>query len=754
MHQDSISCLKKIALCSLVIGCASLNVIATALPDEFMVTTRWRDLFSRHSPSVNPAFLTEENYFSGRIGGGLMSEDFKLIEGGVTIPVGLFQSWGFSYFGEIPPAISGTTWVGDSIGSLSEALGGSKNIFMFSYANNIWKGLSIGLNLNTSYYSNFGSPIINLSGDLGLSYRLVLDPVLGEHLLGITVQNLSSFSDVSNKNFSNNIKASWASYYFDRQIDFGVDFDIKNLYAAIKENVPSAIEYKYGLRLGAWILRALNLYGMIGTDYFGFAGGMNFPQINNGRDFSILYQFTKMTNDNDVFSNSIYLRGDFGLHREEAYAKSMVRSLDMAPNDLYMRACKLYFAGKYWDAFFLFSQIVVQFPTFFKNDWVQYYRGACLEKMDMRELSSQNYKEMKNDYARSSAVPHADLGLMRIAYRDDNTAAVTTQFEALNRSDVPDSLKFHAYYIMAQTQMKQKQYAQAIELFNQIPETHPEYPFAQHSLAISYVLTYNMEGALNSLGNCIEAKVQTNEQREIINRSYVFLGFMFYEQLALSKAVTALRMVSKQSYFYEDALLGMCWTALRARQWNDCITNGQLLQKITNKAPLQCEGSLIEAYAHLMLKEYGPALTVLTAASEKAKTLGGPSKDSLENQTVQYRVNRKNYEVLAFDVNKIALELQSSTVLHQSDSLHTLQLDGKTKLDRYYLFNDEFYRKSFFARNVETIKSDVEYTLAIVQKISNLSDKTDLQQKMQDKQKQLDDEISKLKQQMKTMEKK
>jgi hypothetical protein len=424
----------------------------------------------------------------------------------------------------------------------------------------------------------------------------------------------------------------------------------------------------------------------------------------------------------------------------------------MAPNELYNRACKLYYEAKYWDAFFLFSQIQVQFPSFFKNDWVQYYRGACLEKVDMRDVASQNYHDVKKDFAKSSVVPYADLGLMRIAYRDENSALVGSQFQILNSAGVPDSLKFHAYYLMAEQDMRDKNYQQAVQLFSLIPDTHPEYPFAQHSLGIAYVLTYNMEDALNALGNSIDSKVTTNEQREIVNRSYLFLGYMFYEQLALSKAVTALRSVSNMSYYYEDATLGLCWTALRARQWADCITYGQTLQKISPKPTLQCEGALIEAYAQLMQKNYSQALTVLTAASTKAKSLKTPSVDTLEAEQVKYRVNRKAYEVLAFDVNRISLELPSSAVLHQIDSLHKTQGDDKTKLDKYHTFANEFSRSSFFARNSDNVKNDIEYALAIVQKISQQSNKEEAEQKMDQKQKELDSQIQKLKQQMNNME--
>jgi len=60
-----------------------------------------------------------------------------------------------------------------------------------------------------------------------------------------------------------------------------------------------------------------------------------------------------------------------------------------------------------------------------------------------------------------------------------------------------------------------------------------------------------MEDAFECARNCIEAKAQTESQKEIVNRSYVLLGYIFYEQMALSKAVTALRMVPKSSYYFE-----------------------------------------------------------------------------------------------------------------------------------------------------------------------------------------------------------
>jgi tetratricopeptide (TPR) repeat protein len=466
-----------------------------------------------------------------------------------------------------------------------------------------------------------------------------------------------------------------------------------------------------------------------------------------------MYQFMSLIdNNNDVMSppasHSFYLRVQFGQHREEAYAERMARFVDLAPSELYNKACKLYFAGKYWDAFFVFSQIVVQYPNFFKNDWVKYYKASCLENLDMREASMENYEKAKQEFPRSSIIPYLHLGQMRLYYREDAGNSVYNLYSLLNKPDVPDSLKYHAYYLMAETYLKQKNYQPAIELFSQVPETHPDYIFSQHSLATAQILSLKMEDALNALGNCIEAKAQTESQKEIVNRSYVLLGYIFYEQMALSKAVTALRMVPKSSYYFEDALLGLCWTALRARQWNDCVTMSQSLQKTSAKIPLQCDAGLIEGYANLMLKNYKQAFDILEAADSKAKAYAPPSADSLESQRNTYRTNRKDYATVANNVDNIAKELQSSYVLQQIDSLHRTQQGGKKLLDDFYHYVNEFGRNKFFSRNTDVIKGDIEYALAISQKLSQSTNKSEVQEQMQSKQKEIDQQIDKLKKEM------
>ena len=66
----------------------------------------------------------------------------------------------------------------------------------------------------------------------------------------------------------------------------------------------------------------------------------------------------------------------------------------------------------------MFSELFVEYPDFFKNDWVSYFIGSCQENLDMRTTAVEAYNQTREKYARSAAVPFSDLGLMRVKYRE------------------------------------------------------------------------------------------------------------------------------------------------------------------------------------------------------------------------------------------------------------------------------------------------------------------------------------------------
>ena len=85
------------ALCAACISGFFCGTRADGLPGEFLISDQWRRLLAYYSPLSNPAFMTEQNYVSLR-GAFALSLDgpSRLFEAGAVVPVGLYQSAGFS----------------------------------------------------------------------------------------------------------------------------------------------------------------------------------------------------------------------------------------------------------------------------------------------------------------------------------------------------------------------------------------------------------------------------------------------------------------------------------------------------------------------------------------------------------------------------------------------------------------------------------------------------------------------------------
>lgn len=119
---------------------SSFTVFADGLPGEAMVTQRWRALFSDCSPLSNPAFINEANYISGRLAWTNTLGEFNMLETGVTIPIGLYQAAGFTWLLQSSQPYPATTV--DASGNIVQESGSmisdQENLFMFSYANNVW----------------------------------------------------------------------------------------------------------------------------------------------------------------------------------------------------------------------------------------------------------------------------------------------------------------------------------------------------------------------------------------------------------------------------------------------------------------------------------------------------------------------------------------------------------------------------------------------------------------------------------------
>jgi tetratricopeptide (TPR) repeat protein len=717
--------------------------------------------------------MLEQDYISLRLALSSTLGEFFMSEAGFSIPIGLYQSAGFTWLTKGASPIDSVGWNGEMPQLTNISYREQQNLFVLSYAINPWNRLTVGANLDIIHRYLWDAQYFGVGFDLGATYRLIRHPIWGYHLIGLSTQNLYNIILDSEDELSRNVKFSWNGSFVENRIEAALEYNLRDLlpddsaFTAWNEATQSFIgtetelEWSVTGRLGGWILQIFKLYwlygfDMEGIDYWGLSIGVNVPSVNIGRDMMFAYQYLSVV-EGIAASHSYYMKVDIGKHREEVYARKMARHVNVEPNDLYERAMRFYYKGNYWDAFYIYNKILVEYPDFFKNDWVTYYAGSCQEELDMRQSARQRYDNTLDSYGRSTVRHFASLGKIRIVYRNEEYTQVSRLYTTYMQSEAFDSLKHHATYIMGQTYMAQGEYGKAIQLFDDIPDAHPDYAFAQHSLGVSHIHRGDNEKAVDAFRNCLGAVTPTKKAEEIVNRSRLMLGYMLYEGMtteenAIAKAVTLLRQVPATSIYYQDALLGLGWLAMKARQWVDCENAGQQLQQISSFRTVKAEGALLQGYALMRLGESNRTVEILDKALKEIRKYSKPTPEEKEKKRVAYLVVRNNYQNLAGTMNNFADTRQSSTILQRIDSLHTQQKEIRDEISEYYDFFDSFDRERLFARNLETIMEDMEYLLATVEKKAGTERIRKMQKKYKTEQEELDEEIQRLEQEMEELE--
>jgi len=774
--------LSKTAFTGMLVVLATVGVMADGLPGEYYVTQRWRDLFAPYSPATNPALLTEENYVSIRgAWSPSLGNAFFLYEGGAVVPIGLYQSVGFTVLGVTSnEPIVGARWDFETqqIVSTGQEYYDNHMMLMTSYAINPFNRLSLGANVNYYKTPNFGDAIQGISLDVGATYRLSNHPVLGEHIVGLNFQNAISpnISRPEGEEFtiatqSINAKISWLGRMFDRQIDAGVDFDIKdftssaaNFAVAAVEDIGSndptrliegvkSIEFDFSGRVGFWLLRMINVYGHFGTGHWGVSGGMNVPSIFGGRDFQVAYQYTSITDDRASFTHTIYFRGQFGPHREQVYAQRMARQVQLGPGRLYNQMLSEHFAGNHWNSFFIGGRILTEFPDFFRNDYVVLYMGLNAEAMEMREMASENFNEVQADFPRSPVVPFAQLGLLRIAYREGDFSTVTSLFNQINLAAAPDSVKQAAAYYQGLVLLGQGKNIEAIQMFGAVPAGHEDYIFAQHSMAVAWAINGDMNKALEHLDNSVQSPARTPAQRAMAERSYLLMAFLYYEGglnegQSLVRAMAALRAIPSSSVYRSEALLGQAWVALKAANWSDVVSASNSLKSSTTDVILLSEADLLLAYRSIVDRQFANAVTLLEAAHQRLTSSTPLTQGDLKTREDRYFEDRANYFEVAQRARELALVNQSSYVISQIDSLAPVQRQQENTVREFGLYRDNFETTLFFGRGREKVLDDVSYALAKAREMQGASGASRAVERVQS----IDEEMRRLQEQLRAIE--
>lgn len=734
----------KSAVLGLIILLPVKLIFGDGLPGEYLLSDKWRQVFANQSPIDNPALIMEEPYLRVR---GVLSfssgDPARLWEMGVTMPVSLYQSAGLSILGESGNDVYGVLFNGDSL--VDDGVSRNSNLlFVGSYAINPWGKISIGTNFNLAYQGNFGQSAWGVGADLGISYRIMINPDFGYHIVGFSYRNLFSPKVSIRKSmpYSAQLKTQYHASLFQKRLflDYQLcisDFNSRTVMFLGNKKYDWDMELQVGVSPVPYVkviaFTDFRLWHDMGS--FGLVFGVDMPNVNSGKELSFLYQYRQNVQTDFLGNHSLYGTAQLGSHREELFAMHLTQKGQYAFNNLYTFAMSNYHNKNYWDAYFAFSRIESDYPEFFKNDAVAFYAASCLELLDMRSAALSAYRKVKEKYPHSQYAAQADLGILRINYRNGNHEQVRLQYNEINKNDVSDSIKQQAAYYMGETEVILGNYRDAASIFEQIGEDHSLYVFAQHSLATTHAFLNSANREVEKhLLNAINAQeAKSAAQKEIVNRSLIILGYLYYEEKSMAKAVAALRMVPKESYYYEDAQLGLGWAAVKSRQWQDCINVGEQIQKVSKKKIIRSEGQLLQAYGYLQQKNYRLAEEFLKLATSSMENYKTAEPKIPKDQLHRYQTWRNTYDSLANEITRIA-QLKLAKITNKNiDDLHKKQISIKGDIDLNIRSMDEYNRTRFFDKVFLKLRDDLEYALVTVLRIQSSIDQKNQTRQNQNK---------------------
>ena len=265
---------------------------AAGLPGEFQSTSWWRALHLKYSASQNPALLTEEDFISVRaVEALLQGTEFSLTEVGITIPIGWTQSVGFSVVSQNSGPVHTYVWENENADDPTYSNTGRTsfgiNDIIFSYATNPFSRLSFGGNAHLLYMNLFDEKTeFNFQLDAGASLRLLLHPILGRHLIGVSMSNILPGSR-EERIVSSTARVCYIGTILDEQVEIGFHAAARDFLFS-KEQYPAEKlirEWEINPQVTWYFLSYFNIsliggYNDAGPSFAAPSFGVNLPAIN------------------------------------------------------------------------------------------------------------------------------------------------------------------------------------------------------------------------------------------------------------------------------------------------------------------------------------------------------------------------------------------------------------------------------------------------------------------------------------------
>ena len=290
--------------------------------------------------------------------------------------------------------------------------------------------------------------------------------------------------------------------------------------------------------------------------------------------------------------------------------KVQVEELERAASKLYQEADRLFQEGKYWESSRNLIILLDYYPNYSKIDEVVFTLGDCLFEIGLLDGSQKIFKFLVKKFISSPHLPRALLGLQRIEYDRGHLDKCIEFYKVIQRGtperEILDCSRYYAglsYYHLFE-------YQQAIDILQEIDKGNPYYPYALYTKGLSYLRLRKVREAVNNLNTILKIPIVNDDFRNIVDETYLTLGYIYYELGYYKHALSKFQSVSSNHNHYKNALLAAGWAAVKMNDYQRAINPLTDLISLPDEDENTQEGFFLLGRCYLKLGLYDEALKV------------------------------------------------------------------------------------------------------------------------------------------------
>ncbi len=377
--------------------------------------------------------------------------------------------------------------------------------------------------------------------------------------------------------------------------------------------------------------------------------------------------------------------------RLEDYLRAAILLMDIVehypthrayPEALFLLGESLFLAGDYLGARKRYAEVIDRSadPTF--SPFLQ----RSLSRLIEIAIHTRDFREVDGYFARLEALPSATLSITTAYFRA----------KYLYNRAVPVDDVLNAPANAALRGVDQGRLEQARKGFIAIPGGTEFSLRSKYFVGTIHTLRGEYLDAIAAFHGVLGHEATNDEERQVIELTYLALGRLYYETEQLEQAIEAYRAIEQTSSHFAEALYELAWTYIRL---GDAIQAERALEVLSVAAPdspLNADGKVLRGDLLARSGRYDEAEVVF----DEVRTTFGPIRDDLDRTRRDHpdlhayfrRVVRENLE--HFDIDDFLPESARRWIVLEGDYQRALEvLADLSEAKQLVIETDELARR-------------------------------------------------------------